>query len=162
MFWNVLCSTNVSGTCHKQTKLWQETTGFSFEYSSLCAACILLHFKCRGIMLLFVQCNSLWEVWIVCFHLQDFVCWDKTESLWCYYCLHCELKMLHISQSRLWGCNWPVQFWGAETCATKYLSVKISYNKSVSYHRQMSFWLTATKVAIVLKVKLLQQWLTTL
>ena len=118
MFWKVLCSTNINGTCHKQTQLRQEMTSFSSEYISLCAVCFLLHLKCRCIVLLLVQCNSLWEVWIVCFHLQDFFCWEdlsigflqdvgtrllnNTESLWCCYCMHCELQMLHISHYCLW------------------------------------------------------------
>jgi len=93
-------------------------TSFNSKYISLCAACFLLHFKFRGIMLFLMQCNSLWEVWIVCFHLQDFLCWvglssrflwdvgthllNKTESLWYCYCLRCELQMLHVFQYCLW------------------------------------------------------------
>jgi hypothetical protein len=104
--------------------------------------------KCRGIMLLLVQYNSLWEVWINCFHLQDFFCWDNTVSLWCCYCLHCELRMLHISHYRLWGSTDLSKF---EVQKSEQQSAFLL--KSVSYQRQMSFWVTETKVAVMLEVK---------
>ena len=129
---------------------------------------------------------------------------NNTESLWCCYCLHCELQMLHITHYCLWWStdlsnfealeqlvsaeSWhpdtkqhrvtvmllllalwtsnvthyslllvvvhrPVQLWGAETCVTEYLSVKISYKNQCNIIFKWVFHWQKQEVAVVLKVK---------
>ena len=58
--------------------------------------------------------------------------------------------------------HWPVQVWGAETCATKYLSVKISYKNQCHTIFKWLFGWQKQKWLLCYKLRLLQPWLMTL